>query len=56
MATVKAQRPVGLSKDETLTSFDDWRNSLISYLNQEKTFADFLKADATWKKSSDDDK
>ena len=40
MATgVKAQRPVRLSEEETLTSFDDWKNNLIFYLNQEKTFA-----------------
>ena len=55
MATggVKAQRPVRLTEEETLTSFEDWKNSLIFYLNQEKTFAPFLKQDARWKKASD---
>ena len=52
---VKAQRPVRLSEDETLTSFEDWKNSLLFYLNQEKSFTDFLKSDATWKKVSDAD-
>ena len=56
MATaVKAQRPVRLSEDETLTSFEDWKNNLIFYLNQEKSFEPFLKADAKWTKSSDAD-
>ena len=53
MATgVKAQRPVRLSEDETLTSFEDWKNNLIFYLNQEKSFTNFLKQDATWKKAT----
>ena len=51
--SIKALRPGRLSEDETLTSFEDWKNNLIFYLNQDKTFAPFLKADATWKKSSD---
>ena len=56
MATgVKAQRPVRLSEEETLTSFEDWKNNLIFYLNQEKTLASFLKQDARWKKASDAD-
>ena len=61
--SVKAQRPTRLSEDETLTSFEDWNNdllfiflfNLIFYLNQEKSFELFLKADATWTKSSDRD-
>ena len=53
--SVKAQRPTRLSEDETLTSFEDWKNNLIFYLNQEKSFELFLKADATWTKSSDRD-
>ena len=51
--SVKALRPGRLSEDETLTSFEDWKNNLIFYLNQDKTFAPFLKANAKWKKSSD---
>ena len=52
---VKAQRPQRLSEDESLTSFEDWKNNLVFYLNQEKTFAALLKSDATWTKTSDDD-
>ena len=48
MATgVKAQRPVRLSEEETLTAFEGWKNSLLFYLNQEKTFTAFLESDAT---------
>ena len=49
---VKAQRPTRLSEDETLTSFEDWKNNLIFYLNQEIAFIPFLKTDATWTKTS----
>ena len=52
---IKAQRPVRLSEDETLTSFEDWKNNLVFYLNQEKSFASFLKQDAKWKKALDED-
>ena len=44
-----------LCEEETLTSFEDWKNNLIFYLNQEKSFAPFLKPDAIWKKASDSD-
>ena len=54
-SSVKVQRPVRLSEDETLTSFEDWKNNLIFYLNQEKSFEPFLKADAKWTKSLDND-
>ena len=52
---VKAQRPVRLSEDETLTSFEDWKNNLIFYLNQETSFASFLTQEARWTKASDAD-
>ena len=53
--SVKAQRPVRLSEEENLTSFEDWKNNLIFYINQEKSFASFLKPDARWTKASDAD-
>ena len=49
---IKAQRPNRLKEEETLTSFEDWRNSLIFYLNQDTNFSKFLKSDAVWEKSS----
>ena len=36
-------------------SVEGWKNSLLFYLNQEKSLTDFLKSDATWKKVSDAD-
>ena len=48
---IKAQRPKRLTEDETHISFEDWRNNLIFYLNQETSFQKFLKSDAAWEKS-----
>ena len=54
MATgVKAHRPSRLTEDETLTSFEDWKNNSIFYLSQEASFKPFLKSDAAWKKTSE---
>ena len=39
-------------QDESLTSFEDWRNNLMFYLNQDKDFKVFLKSDTVWKKDS----
>ena len=56
MATsLKVTRPNRLTNDETLTSFEDWKNMLTFYLNQDKDFAELLKETATWTKSSDAD-
>ena len=49
---VKAHRPSRLTEEETLTSFEDWKNIIIFYLNQDNNFKKFLKSDATWQKSS----
>ena len=49
---IKAQRPNRLTEEETLTPFEDWRNSLIFYLNQDTNFSKFLKSGAVWEKSS----
>ena len=49
---VKAHRPNRLTEEETLTSFEDWKNNLIFYLKQDTNFKKFLKADAVWHKSS----
>ena len=44
MATsIKVTRPNRLSEEETLTTFEDWKNNLIFYLNQGKDFQLFLK-------------
>ena len=52
MATnVKAVRPNRLSENESLTSFEDWKNQLEFYLGQDKLFQDFLKAETKWTKA-----
>ena len=54
MATgVKAHRPSRLTEDETLISFEDWKNNVIFYLNQDTKFQPFLKIDAGWSKTSE---
>ena len=51
--SLKITRPNRLSEDETLTSFEDWRNNLSFYLAQDKEFNAFLKETATWRKVSE---
>ena len=56
MATaLKVTRPNRLTNDETLTSFEDWRNNVIFYLTQDKDFAGLLKETTKWTKVSDGD-
>ena len=56
MATsLKVTRPNRLTNDETLTSFEDWRNNTVFYLTQDKDFANLLKETTKWTKSSDAD-
>ena len=51
--SLKVTRPNRLTDDETLTSFEDWKNNLTFYLNQDKEFSEFLKETTLWKKSSE---
>ena len=44
-----------MTNDETLTSFEDWRNNVIFYLTQDKDFAGLLKETTKWTKVSDGD-
>ena len=53
--SVKAQRPSRLSENETLMSVEDWKNNLVFYLNQERSFLPLLKPGAIWTKSSNED-
>ena len=52
MTSIKVTRPNRLTEDETLTSFEDWRNILNYYLSQDKDFRDFLKPETAWHKPS----
>ena len=55
MATsLKVTRPNRLTNDETLTSFEDWKNNITFYLGQDKDFAILLKETERWTKVSDD--
>lgn len=47
-----APKQWSLTKDETLSSFESWRNNFLYILNRETNFAPFLLKDATWEKQS----
>ena len=49
-SNVKVVRPKRLSEDETLTSFEDWRNNLEFFLQQDKDFNKLMKPDVAWEK------
>ena len=52
MTSITITRPNRLAEDETLTSFEDWKNNLNFYLSQENNFKKFLKSDTVWTKAS----
>ena len=54
--SVKVNRPNRLSEDETLSSFQDWKNQIEFYLSQDKDFLPFINGSISWKKSSIDAK
>ena len=57
MATASRQhghKPWRLCKQETLTSFEDWKAILEFWLKQDATFKPFLKKDSVWKKKKAD--
>ena len=41
-------RPSRLTENETLLTFEDWRNNLEFYFGQDKDFIKFLQTDASW--------
>lgn len=53
MAARSAQKPRDLAKEETLNSFNAWKDNLLYILSVEhKDFAPYLADGATWSKSS----
>ena len=52
-SNVKIVRPKRLAENETLTSFEDWRNQLEFFLQQDKDFDVLLKPETSWNKTSD---
>ena len=55
MATSKAPKQWTLSKDETLNSYNNWKENLIYTLSLDSNFSPFLKDDAKWTKASTTD-
>jgi len=48
----KALKQWALTEEETITSFETWKNNMIFTLSLDDTFAPFLKAGATWRKKT----
>ncbi len=49
-ASARAPKQWQLTKVETITSFESWRQSLLYLLSLDKNFVPFL--DATWRKQT----
>ena len=54
MASNRAPKQWALTKQETITSFEAWRQNLMYCLALDTKFAPFLVAGFTWKKSTED--
>ena len=51
MNTSRAFKNWRLREDETLTSFEDWKNNILYSLKQDRDFAPFTKKGVTWTKT-----
>ena len=49
-----APKQWSLTSDETLSSFEAWKDNLLFRLEENNDHNEFLKADASWKKKSED--
>ena len=54
-ASGKAPKQWTLSKEETLNSYDNWKENLLYTLSLDKNFAPFLKDTSIWTKASSAD-
>ena len=54
MATVRAPKQWSLTKNETITSFESWRQNLIYTLSLDNNFAPFLVSGEKWDKKTKD--
>ena len=52
MASIRAPKQWALTKQETITSFEAWRQNLQYILSLDPNFAAFLLEDATWLRKS----
>ena len=51
----RAPKQWSLSKNETITSFESWRQNLLYILSLDRNFAPFLVEGVSWKKKSKSD-
>lgn len=51
-STLRAPKQWCLTKNETVTSFENWRENLMYTLSLDKNFAPFLVADTWWEKKT----
>ncbi|XP_043208707.1 uncharacterized protein LOC122374174 [Amphibalanus amphitrite] len=54
MAGVRAPKQWSLTKDETITSFESWRQNLLYTLSLDSIFAKFLEQGVVWQKKTAD--
>ena len=54
MAGVRAPKQWSLTKDETITSFESWRQNLLYTLSLDNIFAKFLEQGVVWQKKTAD--
>jgi hypothetical protein len=52
MATVRALKQWSLTKNETITSFESWRQNLVYTLSLDNSFAPFLVSGVKWEKKT----
>ena len=52
MATAKALKQWALTEEETITTFEAWKNNILYILSLEEKFSPFLKAGAKWAKKT----
>ena len=52
MATIRAPKQCSLSKTETITPFEAWRQNLVYTLSLDHNFAPFLVEGFTWVKKT----
>ena len=52
MASTRAPKQWSLTRNETVTTFESWRQNLLYILSLDENFGLFLKPDSKWKKKS----
>ncbi len=55
MALLRAPKQWSLTRDETVTSFESWRQNLMYTLSLDSNFTPFLADTCIWKKKSKTD-